>query len=409
MEGVREVRRELRASSCAPSRARGVRGAERSRARKVLRRQQRRRHFEQPLRVADAEGRPAADGGEAGVGQRDHPVLHLELQLLLLGLLREHCALRLRRLLVCADVLRGGDDDTDALDAGDGGEREVLPLGGRAVERRELVEHRERRLHAEQVLVADARGEHVHEHLAVLELSGERPRALDAEHLLRLAVLRERDRRRRQRRQRRRRRVRRLDRRDAAHRAAAEQVLRREVAVLAHPLLVAQPRVEAGVVRHRALGRDHRRLRVLAHPLLVLLHLLELLRDAHPALARARLPAVGGVEGAGAKLLRERERAAGRRLVAARLALPVVRRARLQVGQRVVRALDRGPRRTVAAAVGVRAHRLGLVGHAHLLRRRRRRDVEELVERRHCSCESSEPQVRRRISDPVSDHVTGFA
>ena len=119
-DGQRIARRELRAES-----RRGVRGAERSRARKVLRRQQRRRHFEQPLRVADAEGRPAADGGEAGVGQRDHPVLHLELQLLLLGLLREHCALRLRRLLVGADVLRGGDDDADALDAGDGGERDA--------------------------------------------------------------------------------------------------------------------------------------------------------------------------------------------------------------------------------------------------------------------------------------------
>ena len=97
-----------------------VRGAQRARARVVLRGQQLRGHLEQALRVGDRERRPAADGLEARVGQRDHPVLHLD-DLLLLGL-REAgqvlTVLRHRR-VGPAEVLRGRHDDADALDAGD--------------------------------------------------------------------------------------------------------------------------------------------------------------------------------------------------------------------------------------------------------------------------------------------------
>ena len=139
----------------------------------------------------------------------------------------------------------------------------------------------------------------------MLERLRQRVQGVEVQHVGGRAVRVEADRGGGERRQRHRRAVGRLDARQAghAHRRRPEQVLGRVGAVLAEALLVAQPRLEAGRVRHLRRVLDHGRSQRLAHPLLVLGHLLELLGDAHPALASPRLNSSAQVEGAGAEAL----------------------------------------------------------------------------------------------------------
>lgn len=95
----------------------------RARASEQGQRQQRRGQLEQPRRVGDGEGGPAAEGGHPRVWKGDHPVLHLE------GEAGEG-----------GHIGCGGEDDANSLHPADGGEGEMLPLIVRAVEGGVLVE-----------------------------------------------------------------------------------------------------------------------------------------------------------------------------------------------------------------------------------------------------------------------------
>ncbi len=280
-------------------------------------------HLEEPRTVADAERRPRADRRLARVGHRDHPVLHLE-----------------RALLEVGHVLRGGEHDAHALDPRHRRELLGLPLVVGAVERREVVEHRERRLHAQQVLVVDARRQHVHEHLAVAQLGRHVLGLVEVERVLGRAVLLVADGGGGERREEGRVGVGRLD----PALLLPQQVLRRVEARLAQPLLVAQPRVEARRVAHIEAGLGELGAAVLGVLDARLLHLLD---DVH-ALTLALRPAEVRRE----LLLRRPRRVEP---------LAVVQRAARRVRERVVRLLHLAPQRDVAASVGVVEHSLLLV------------------------------------------------
>ena len=201
---------------------------------------------------------------------------------------------------------------------------------------------------------------------------------VDAQHLLRRSVRIEADGRGGQRRQRRRRALSRLDASADTPRRAPQEVLRREGAVPTEALLVADPRVEAGGVRHLSRVLDHRGARVLAHPFLVLGHCRQLRGDAHAALARARLAAGAQVEGARAELLDQSR--LGTTLGV--LLRAVVHGALLRIRERVKGQLHPLPHRRVAAAVGMALHRARLVRRAHFVRAARPSQAEQRIVRR---------------------------
>jgi hypothetical protein len=185
----------------------------------------------------------------------------------------------------------------------------------------------------------------MHQYLPVLQLLGQRPRLVDVEHLVGRAVLVVADGGGGEGRQQRRHAVR-LD----PALLLPQQVLRRVEAGLAQPLLVAQPRLEAGVVRHaEARLRDGAGLAVA--------RILEPLGDAHALVCLILLPGE-----AAAKLLL---RAAVEGL------LLVVGRAAAAVGERVVRHLNGAHRPGVAATIRVVQHGLLLESVADLRGRAR--------------------------------------
>eukprot|EP00967_Tisochrysis_lutea_P018901 scaffold21436_cov28-Tisochrysis_lutea.AAC.1 len=142
--------------------------------------------------------------------------------------------------------------DTHAFAARGRGQPDLLPLLLGPVEGREVVQDREWRLHTQQVLLGNGRGEPVDEHFAVGKLLRHPQRVLQSQYFLRRAVPLEADGKRREGRERCSGRASGLDHPvESACLGLAEQVVRSVEAVLTHTLLVAHPSFETRRVRHR--------------------------------------------------------------------------------------------------------------------------------------------------------------